>query len=236
MSKIRNSLSQPAYEYLLGRIMRKEMMPGMHISELSIADELGISRTPVRDALRRLANEGLVTIYPNRFVKVSEYSDEDFFNIGTMRIAMETMSVKLASFYGSMADFMRLQEIAVQCYDAILSNDEEGARLLDAGFHMEMARLTNNVLLMKFHEELYLRVEFILLHTVDMVRVENEHMRQHLDIVDAMIKQDIERACFLVQEQLSSFYRLRKRFPEKLFIDHFDRFSGNFVNKNKTEP
>lgn len=222
MSKTRHGLTQPAYQYLLDMLMKKKLMPGEHISELSIADELGISRTPVRDALRQLANEGLVTIYPNRFVKVSEYKNEDIVNIGTVRIALESMAVKLASFYGSRADFVALQNIAKKCFDAVLLGDEEATRQYDADFHMELARLANNGLLMKFHKELYLRVQFILLHTPNMVEDEKEHMRQHLDIVDALMAHDVDRACLIVKEQLSSFYRLNKCFPMNLFVEERD--------------
>ena len=50
-----------------------ELKPGDRIPEVTIAQELGVSRTPVRNALKQLENEGLVVIYPNRFVQVATY-------------------------------------------------------------------------------------------------------------------------------------------------------------------
>ncbi len=75
MSKTSKGNAHPAYEHLLEMILNKQLMPGDRIPEVRISQELGISRTPVRDAMRRLANEGLIEIFPNRFAQVVEYSE-----------------------------------------------------------------------------------------------------------------------------------------------------------------
>ena len=106
MSKRNVGLSEPAYKHILELIMTKRLMPGDRIPETRIAEEFNISRTPVRDAMRQLSNEGLIEIFPNRFAQVKVYGDDAIQEIGTVRVALDTMSVKLAGLYGSRADFL----------------------------------------------------------------------------------------------------------------------------------
>ena len=83
------------------RILTLELHPGDKVPETAIAKDLGISRTPVRDALRKLEADGLVNIYPNRFIEVATYDEKDIANLGVMRVAVDTMAVRLAIFRGS---------------------------------------------------------------------------------------------------------------------------------------
>lgn len=69
------SLTEPVYDHILNLILNMELKPGDRIPEVTIAQELGVSRTPVRNALKQLENEGLVVIYPNRFVQVATYDE-----------------------------------------------------------------------------------------------------------------------------------------------------------------
>ena len=115
MAKNSAGLGQPTYDYLLNMIMTKQLMPGERIPELKIAQVFGISRTPVRDAMRQLANEGLIEIFPNRFAQVKQYDDNAITEIGTLRIALDSMAIKLALLFGSQADFLHLKEIAQNC-------------------------------------------------------------------------------------------------------------------------
>ena len=78
-----------------------ELKPGDRIPENKIAQQFGISRTPIREALRRLANDGVINIYPNRYAEVITIDPEYVSQIGQARIAIDTMLAKLAVYYGN---------------------------------------------------------------------------------------------------------------------------------------
>ncbi len=217
MSKTSVGLSEPAYKHLLHLIMTKQLMPGDRIPEVKIAQEFNISRTPVRDAMRQLCNEGLIDIFPNRFAQVRIYTDDMIAEIGTLRVALDSMAIKLACLYGSRADFLKLVDIAEQCAGALEHEDSALRRQLDCDFHLELARIAGNELLSKFQKELYLRVQFIMLHHPDTVVDDLQHTRQHYEIAEALMNHDEKKATDLIVTHLTSFYNLKTRYPENFF-------------------
>lgn len=217
MSKSSVGLSEPAYHYISQLIMSKQLMPGDRIPETRIAQEFNISRTPVRDAMRQLANEGLIEIFPNRFAQVRVYTPDEVAEIGTLRVALDSMSIKLAGLYGSRVEFLHLAEIAESCIAAFEAGDGEQRRAKDSEFHLELARIAKNSLLFKYQKELYLRVQFILLHQPNPVQDEVRHLRQHLEIAEALMNHDEKAAIAAITDHLTSFYGLRERYPADFF-------------------
>jgi DNA-binding GntR family transcriptional regulator len=202
-------------------IMTKQLMPGERIPELKISQEFGISRTPVRDAMRQLANEGLIEIYPNRFARVAEYNIDNIRNIGVMRIALDSMAIKLAALFGSQADFLNLRRIALNCSEAAKTGDYAKRRQYDSDFHEELANISKNEPLIKFHKELHTRVRFILLHHPNPVETETRHLRQHTEIADALMRHDEKEALAIITEHLTSFYSLHEKFPDGFFSERY---------------
>jgi DNA-binding GntR family transcriptional regulator len=202
-------------------IMSKTLMPGDRISEQKISSEFKLSRTPVRDAMRQLANEGLIDILPNRFTQVADYTPEVIKDIGLMRISMEWMAIKLAALYGSRADFLKLKQIAQDCYDAYKSNAYSERIKYDMDFHLELAHISGNYLLKKFQKELYLRVQFILLHHPNPVSEEELHILEHFAIVEALMTLDEKKALETMVEHLSAFYDLKDKYDKDFFKAQF---------------
>jgi DNA-binding GntR family transcriptional regulator len=217
MSKSSSTLSQPAYDYLLDLIMTKQLMPGEKIPENKIAELFGISRTPVRDAMRQLANEGLIVIFPNRFAQVAEFNIEAIREIGVLRISLDTLAIKLALLFGSQSDFLNLRKLAAACDEALQSNDFIKRTKLDTDFHMELAQISHNSLLIKFQKELNLRVQFIILHYSKSVNNEQQHINQHVQLADALLAHDEQLALALIVDHLTSFYNLGDIYPADFF-------------------
>ena len=88
---------EEAYRYLKTRIMSAELSPGASLNELEIAAALGISRTPVREAIRKLEQEGLAMRYPNRGAVVTKLSLKDVLEIWQLREILETAACRLAA-------------------------------------------------------------------------------------------------------------------------------------------
>lgn len=217
MAKSATSLSQPAYDYLLDLILTKQLLPGDKIPEKKVADKFGISRTPVRDAMKQLANEGLITIFPNRFAQVSEYNEEIIHQIGTLRLSMDTLAIKLSLLFGSQSEFIELKKLAEECEVAYKSHDLIERIKLDSDFHMKLAEISKNSLLIKFQTEINLRVRFTILHYPNSINNEKKHIGQHVELAETMMQHDEEKALRLIVEHLSSFYNLKETYPESFF-------------------
>ncbi|MDD4591539.1 MAG: GntR family transcriptional regulator, partial [Parabacteroides sp.] len=180
-------LSQDAYDYILELILSKQLLPGSRIRESQIADDLQISRTPVRAAIHQLSDKGLIDVHTNRFAQVTDYTPTMIREIGTMRLALDRVSTKLALIYGNQIDFLNLQNLANKSLNAFCAGDEKARRISDCDFHLELSRISNNSLLYKFQLELYLRVQFILIYHNNKVHDDKAHINQHLEFTEALI-------------------------------------------------
>ncbi|MDO4270144.1 MAG: GntR family transcriptional regulator [Eubacteriales bacterium] len=220
MSKTSVGLIEPAYNHILSLIMTQQLQPGQKIPETKIAEQFGISRTPVRDAMRQLANEGLIEIFPNRFALVKQYSADEIREIGTLRVSFDTTAVKLASLYGSRADFLHLVELAEKCSNALGAHDRLTQIQYDCDFHLELAKISRNDLLVKFQKELYLRVQFILLTHPNSVTDELKHARQHFEIAEALMNYDEDSATNIIISHLTESYDLKDQYPSDFFSSY----------------
>lgn len=93
-------------------ILRGELVPGAHLGEVEIADRLGVSRTPVREALSRLAAEGLVEVLPHRGARVVSFSPADLDGIFDVRLALEPQATGRAATRVTPADLDVLDDLA----------------------------------------------------------------------------------------------------------------------------
>ena len=112
------SQSLIAYQKIKEMIFHMEFTAGTRIPESIFSSKLNISRTPIRDALRRLEAEGLVVIELNRGATVREFSDHEVREIGEVRMMQDILSAQLASYYGSAAEFNHLYTLADICEEA----------------------------------------------------------------------------------------------------------------------
>lgn len=204
------SLTEPVYDHILNMILNLELRPGDKVPETAIAKDLGISRTPVRDALRKLEGEGLVNIYPNRFVEVATFNEADITNLGLMRIAIDTMAIRLAIFRGSNEEFYNLKAIADKCTEAKNSGNRLERIRNDYLFHLNLGMLAKNPVLEKYQTHLLRQMEVMLSYKyIDVVSASVGHHA----IVEAMIDRDEERAVQLITKHLGEFYHLEDSFP-----------------------
>ena len=105
------SLSQKAYELIRRRIVDLELLPGAILDEGRLQSELGVGRTPIREALLRLSMERLVTIVPRRGIFVAEIGITDLQQIFEVRILLEAQAARLAARRGSKAHWERMQQL-----------------------------------------------------------------------------------------------------------------------------
>lgn len=213
------NLSNSIYNELLRRIMRNEVSAGEHLSENRLAVEFGVSRTVIHMVLLELKQEGLIQMIPHTSPQIAVYSADSIKEIGTMRVALDTLAIKLAMLYGSQADYLELEKLAAECKCGMLEKNEYLQHEADSKFHLYLAKISKSNLLYQFQNMLYLRVNFILLTHHDSVTNYAVHIQDHFDLIQAMLQRDERLAREIITRHLISYYNLKEVYPSNFFRD-----------------
>lgn len=196
--------SDRAVEALRQRILSGEYAPGERLGEVGLAETLGVSRTPVREALRRLSAEGLVDITTNKGARVVEYPRRDLDHIFQIRAHVEGLASRTAAETASPADIDRLEQIATD-----LKAHAEAGRLddvyrLNAEYHSMLNGLAGSTVLVGtvgslIHASVLLRT----LHSFDDAAMRRS-VNHHLEIVAALRARDPDWAEAVMHAHLLS--------------------------------
>jgi DNA-binding GntR family transcriptional regulator len=136
------ALYQELAERLRQQIFRRELEPGSWIDELKIAEEYGISRTPLREALKVLAAEGLVTMKVRRGAYVTEVSDKDLADVYHLLALLESDAAGVVAQRASDAELAELQGLHAELEAA--ADDRNRFFALNERFHMRLLEIASN--------------------------------------------------------------------------------------------
>lgn len=136
------ALYEQVAEQLRQRIFRRELEPGCWIDELKIAEEFGISRTPLREALKVLAAEGLVTMKVRRGAYVTEMSEKDLRDVYHLLSLLESDAAAVVATQASAAQLQSLQTLHTELEGAV--QERERFFALNEQFHMLLLELADN--------------------------------------------------------------------------------------------
>ncbi|KUK58007.1 MAG: Transcriptional regulator, GntR family [Synergistales bacterium 53_16] len=147
MSRHPRTLTEVVEEVLRTAITQGILKPGDKLSAEDLSAEFGVSRMPVREALRKLETVGLVVIRPQKGVEVSRLSSEELRELADIRVALECMAVKLALPRLTPTKYEELQEIIEE-----MNRERDDARIFDLAwdFHVLLYEAANNTQLQEF--------------------------------------------------------------------------------------
>ncbi|MDI3405261.1 GntR family transcriptional regulator [Streptomyces cavernicola] len=174
--------------------------PGSKLVERELAAELGVSRLPVRDALKALVNEGLVTPRPRTWAVVREFSPTDISDLDEVRCALETLTFRLAAQRSTRAGLERLRADLDAELAAAREGDAVRARRAAADFHETVTWLAANELLSELERTLRSRMRWLLSRHDDLLAVAQEHE----ELYDAIASRDVPRVEELVLKHLET--------------------------------
>ncbi|WP_206786450.1 GntR family transcriptional regulator [Amycolatopsis sp. MtRt-6] len=140
-------LRQVVYEALAELIINRTLEPGQHLVEADLAEYLGVSRQPVREALQRLQSEGWVDLRPAQGAFVHLPTDEEADQLLSVRSVLETHSAKLAAERATVADVERLWQLQKAGVKALQADDTEGLVAANAALHAFITQLSGNAVL-----------------------------------------------------------------------------------------
>lgn len=210
---VRRVLREEIKEYLIDAILRRRLAPGDRIVETRIAQELGVSQTPVREALRDLELLGFVTSEPFRGTRVRAFTHEELVQIYPIRAAIEGVAARAAATRITTEQLLALEEQLDRMREATEFGDEATAIEADIAFHRIIVEASGNRLLQQFWTSLSLATTTFLTFSIHRRAIEGlaarhepilEALRtRNPDLAEAMMRRHIEEPGRWVYEALS---------------------------------
>jgi DNA-binding GntR family transcriptional regulator len=194
-----SSLADRAYLSIRDLIVSLELAPGALIDERRLVETLGIGRTPVREALRRLAQEQLVEVFPRRGMFVTGVDVRDLARISEVRAALEPEAARLAAERATDAERDGLAELSDQI--------KSGADLmgLDERIHRAVYAAAHNHLLEKTLGEYYVLALRIWMIALGRAQDLEDAVEAHRDLVQAVVVGNGDRAADVMRAHVENF-------------------------------
>lgn len=184
------ALYEEVAELIRQRIFSRELEPGSWIDELKIAEEYGISRTPLREALKVLAAEGLVTMKVRRGAYVTEVSDKDLADVYHLLALLESDAAAVVASRGSEAELAELKALHIELKAAVKKRDEFFA--INERFHLRILEIADNrwrqQMVADLRKVMKLNRHNSLLKTGRLA----ESLAEHQAVMDALLARDPE--------------------------------------------
>ncbi len=186
-----SSLSKPIYNSLKTMILEKELKPGEKLVQEKLAAQLGVSRTPLMQALQMLENELLVESVPRRGMFVRNFSVDEMIDIYYCRESIECMAVRLVTLRADQKDIKALHQLFQPFLDIEGAIDAEKYQKVDEKFHNMLVKLSQNPVLKKMSKMSQI---LTLVHSLGLLRPPEETLMEHLQIIEAMENGNFQQA------------------------------------------
>ena len=203
-----------AYDTMRKRILSGQYEPGTQLKEEHLAEELGMSRTPVRAALKRLSDDKLVSVQTNRGVFVAGWTRWDIEEMFSLRALLEPHAARLAAERATDNDIAELNRINAEMAGAIKSRTEDAVLRVQAANHAFHTHLLDCAKSQRLKSMLVTLIDmpvitrsFFLYSAPDFAR----SLQQHQDIAYAVQTHDSQLACNLMESHIRlSYHRFMK--------------------------
>ncbi|MDD4297579.1 MAG: GntR family transcriptional regulator [Ruminiclostridium sp.] len=190
------------FNTLRDAIVAGDLKPGERLMEVELAETMGVSRTPVREAIRKLETEGLVTMTPRKGTHVAELTVKDIVDVLEVRAALDGLATELAAQHIQQEHLRQLENIHRQYVAALQKENLAAAIKKDVEFHEVIYNASENVKLMSvagnLREQIY---RFRVLYMKDFSNA-SDVLEEHRNILKALEEQDQEKAGLLAKEHI----------------------------------
>ncbi len=197
-------LRDVVFNTLRQAILRGELKPGERLMEIQLANKLGVSRTPIREAIRKLELEGLVLMIPRKGAEVADITEKSLLDVLEIRRALEELSAQLACDRITKEEIQELVKEAEGFKKALKSKDVTEIAEADVRFHDVIYLATKNQkliqLLNNLREQMYrYRVEYLKKEDVY-----PQLIREHEEIIEQISKKEKEKATQIVCQHIDN--------------------------------
>ena len=197
-------LRDVVFNTLRQAILRGELKPGERRMEIQLANKLGVSRTPIREALRKLELEGLVNMVPRKGAEVADITEKSLRDVLEVRKALEELSVQLACEKITEEEIEELKRVAERFKDTLDDQDVTKIAEADVAFHDVIYTATDNqkliLLLNNLREQMYrYRVEYL-----KKEEAYPQLIAEHEELIDNISKRNKEEATRIMCEHIDN--------------------------------
>ncbi|HAT2850356.1 TPA: GntR family transcriptional regulator [Serratia marcescens] len=199
------SLNELAYRRFKQVLVTLSYKPGEYLNTAQVMNDLDMGRTPINQAIHRLANEGLLQIIPRKGVMVSPLSMDDALELIEVRLANEMLCMRLASQKITERQIAMLTELNRQIEAASQERDRVRMMTLDHEFHQELAQIAGNNMLADILSVLHARAQRFWASTLSREGHMREVIDEHRAIIAALAAQDSAAAAAAAQAHILSF-------------------------------
>lgn len=226
--KVRGHNSEMVTELLRGKILRLELRPGEAIDEVSLSTEFGVSRTPMREALIRLAGESLVELTPNRGARVTTINLFDIRELFEVLEVAQGVTARWAALRRDDDEIDQIRNAAKEFHDNIANDEPLAAVQSNFDFHVRIARASKNRLLESYYSNLLSRTFRLGIFTFDYAHQSDQERRKelraietdHKDLVQAIATRDGKLAEEIARRHARDFLlRVTRYTSENLAAD-----------------
>jgi DNA-binding GntR family transcriptional regulator len=200
---VRNlTLREQVLAHLREEILSSRLEPGAELNEVALANSLGVSRGPIREALGRLAAEGLVTVTPRRGAIVTKLTKQEFMDAYQVREALESLAIRLAVPRLADEDRAELHRMSSEMRRLAQADDSSAFFEINRRFHETLVAASGNLRLQAMHEQLLGQMGRLLRKSAELRGGLGESATAHEAILEAVDAGDAERAAQLMAEHI----------------------------------
>ena len=187
-------LREVVFESIRGAIISGVLKPGERLMEVQFAEKMGVSRTPIREAIRKLELEGLIIMIPRKGAYVADLSINNIIDVLEVRSALEGLASGLAALRITNEEIKELELTALQFQKAIESNDVDGIIRTDIDFHDKIFKATRNEKLLQMANSLREQVQRFRIMYVNKSINSEDLPKDHYEIAKAISERNVDMA------------------------------------------
>lgn len=187
-------LRELVLEALREAILNGTLQPRERLMEIQLADELGVSRTPIREALRKLELEGFIIMVPRKGAYVADFSLRDLEDIFEVRKSLEGLAAELAAERVTEEELIKLEQLLKEKSKAIENNDMQKLLDVDTAFHEKLYEASRNERLRSMISNLREQIERFRIASLQYPGRMKRSLEEHYQILDAIQRRDGETA------------------------------------------
>lgn len=185
-------LRDVVFNTLRAAILKGELKPGERLMEMHLANKLGVSRTPIREAIRMLEQEGLAVTLPRKGAQVAKMTEKDLQDVMEIRDALDELAVVCACSRMNQEQFVELKTAMKSFESAVKAGDVRTIVEADEAFHDVIYKMTHNPklenIVNNIREQMYrYRYEYVKDHSIY-----DKLIAEHNAIIEGLQKQDVE--------------------------------------------
>ncbi len=198
----RSTLSNRVYDRLFESIITGKISPGQHLVEQTLAEHLGVSRISIREAIRTLAQHGLVEIVPNRGAFVIGMTMNDILEIYQLRASLEGLGVKLATRNLGKTNLQELHVILKKLEEIEINNDRLQGASVDTQFHRAIMNLSGNHRAIRVWDQMSSQIQMVVYNVSNYYPHYNGLVDRHLRLVEIMEAGNTNAASVYVENHI----------------------------------